>query len=137
MILLIDDDPLCRLDLSEALTICGLRPLAADSGERGLEMLRQRDIAAVVTDWQMPGMDGLAVAEAVRRTRPQIPVVMITGAVEWAQAAEAAQAQGVCRCLRKPIDLRALLDCLRGVVGGNRNRAATGADVSKAEAAGR
>lgn len=116
LILLIDDDPQCRRDLGEALEACGLRPLAAESGEKGLELLSQRDFAAVITDWQMPGLDGLGVAEAVRAANRGVPVVMITGAAEWAWAAGEARARGVCRCLRKPIDLRALLDCLRGVI---------------------
>ena len=117
LILLIDDDPDCRQDLGEALSACGLRPLTAESGQRGLELLKQCDIAAVITDWQMPGMDGLAVAEAVRGAGCGAPVVLITGAADWRRVAQAARARGVRRCFRKPLDLRALLDCLRGIIG--------------------
>lgn len=138
LILLIDDDPHCRRDLGEALIDCGLRLLTAENGERGLKLLEQNDIAAVITDWQMPGMDGLAVAEAVRVRRCGTPVVLITGSPDWRGAAETAQRHGVRRCLRKPLNLRELISCLWGVLYNTRNqgRSAAGAPRDLAEAAG-
>jgi len=138
LILLIDDDPHCRRDLGEALMACGLRLLTAENGERGLELLERNDIAAVITDWQMPGMDGLAVAEAVRLGRSGTPVLLITGSPDWRGAAETARRHGVRRCLRKPLDLRELLGCLRGVLNDARSegRDAAGAPRDLAEAAG-
>ncbi|MFZ5586348.1 MAG: response regulator [Thermodesulfobacteriota bacterium] len=137
LILLIDDDPDCRRDLGEALIACGFRPLAAESGERGLKLLEHHDIAAVITDWQMPGMDGLAVAEAVRLSRCGTPVVLITGSPDWRGAAETARRHGVRRCLRKPLNLRELMSCLGGVLyNRNQGRSAAGALRELAEAAG-
>jgi CheY-like chemotaxis protein len=63
-----------------ALEEVGYRVLDADSGPRALEMLdEQPAIDAILLDFAMPGMNGAEVAEVVRRDRPALPILFVTG----------------------------------------------------------
>jgi len=57
----------------------GLRTADADGGEGALAAIERERPSVVVTDLQMPGMDGLALVEAIRRRYPEVPVVLMTG----------------------------------------------------------
>src|SRR3982751_5231079 len=54
----------------------GLRAAYAEDGERALVALDAEAPVAIVTDLQMPGMDGLALVQEVRRLRPEVPVIL-------------------------------------------------------------
>ena len=87
-ILVIDDDPLVRQSLQDALQSEGHTVTVADGGAAGLEAVRaaqarQEPFAVVMTDLGMPGMDGREVARAVKHAAPETPVVLLTG---WGQA---------------------------------------------------
>jgi len=76
-----DDEDLGRLLLTESVAECGLQPLAFDNGTAALEAALLHDVAIVLLDVDMPGMDGLAVCKRIRaqaRTA-SVPIVMVTG----------------------------------------------------------
>lgn len=65
-VLVVDDDALeCAL-LADRLSACGLQITEATSGTQALELLSQQWFPIVLTDWQMPGMDGIELTERVR-----------------------------------------------------------------------
>ncbi len=74
----------------------GLRTADADGGEGALEAIERERPAVVVTDLQMPGMDGLALVEAVRRRYPEVPVVLMTGHGSEEVAMNALRAGAAC-----------------------------------------
>lgn len=78
-ILIVDDSPVDRR-LAAALVARrgGLRAASAGDGREALDFLAREAPAAVVTDLQMPGMDGLELVEQVRRLHPGVPVVLMT-----------------------------------------------------------
>jgi PAS domain S-box-containing protein len=79
-VLLVDDDDSVREVTAAALEEVGFRVLDADSGPRALEMLDdQPAIDAVLLDFAMPGMNGAEVAQVVRRSRPSLPILFVTG----------------------------------------------------------
>ncbi len=79
-VLLVDDDSLGRLMTATELREAGHLVLEARNGEEGLAVLREHGgIDMLVTDYAMPGMNGAALAIAVRHERPDMPVVVITG----------------------------------------------------------
>jgi CheY-like chemotaxis protein len=57
----------------------GYRVLTASHGRAGLELARLPQVDAVVTDYEMPEMNGEAVVAALKKTRPSLPVVLFTG----------------------------------------------------------
>ena len=80
-ILLVEDEFLIRLILSEALAEAGYEVSEAETGDEAVEMIEaQSEFDVLVTDIQMPGStDGIALASMVRARHPGIPVVYMTG----------------------------------------------------------
>lgn len=79
-ILVVDDDALITLNTVDVLNERGFTALEAFSGAEALAMVeRFPDIAAIVTDYAMPGMNGQELAEAARRLRPGLPVLLTSG----------------------------------------------------------
>ena len=70
----------------------GLSVLSAGDGREALEVIEQQRPAVVLTDLQMPELDGLALVKEVRRRHPDIPVVLMTAYGSEEIAIEALQA---------------------------------------------
>lgn len=78
-ILLVDDDPDTRESMSELIDDLKYSTTSCDSGEAALEILPNKQFDLVLTDLQMPGMDGLALLGRIKLNYPDLPVVIITG----------------------------------------------------------
>lgn len=79
-ILVVDDDALITLNTVDVLKERGHNALEAFSGHEALTLIEKRpDIGALITDYAMPGMTGIELAEAARALRPGIPVLLTTG----------------------------------------------------------
>lgn len=65
-ILVVDDDELERFLLADRLSACGFETTLASSGLEALEALEHQWFPLIITDWQMPGMDGIELTERVR-----------------------------------------------------------------------
>ena len=82
-ILVVDDDALITLNTADQLSELGHSPLEAFSAAEALSILKKRDdIAALITDYSMPGMNGVELAEAARAIRPNLPILLATGYAE-------------------------------------------------------
>lgn len=79
-ILLVDDDSLARLMTATGLREAGHTVLEARDAPDGLTTLRRHpEIDLLVTDYAMPGMNGVQLAKSVQAERPSLPIIMITG----------------------------------------------------------
>jgi len=78
-ILCIDDNEDVLKSLGEVLRTSGYGTLAASSGSQGLRLLVQNPVDLVVLDYEMPGMNGDLVAQAIRRSKPELPIILFTG----------------------------------------------------------
>lgn len=79
-VLLVDDEELVRAGTAEMLMDAGYIVYQASSGHQALGMLREGlEIDALITDYAMPGMTGVELAQEVSRLRPTLPALMITG----------------------------------------------------------
>lgn len=79
-ILLIDDESTFRTAVAELLSVLGATVVEAKSGREGLvELEHGPPVDLVLTDLGMPGMNGWAVAHAVKTLHPSLPVGLITG----------------------------------------------------------
>ena len=113
---LVIDDQSVILDLVSAMCqTIGYRADLARSGEIGLRLASERDYALVLVDLAMPGLSGLEVARELKRRKPGIPVVIMTG---WEASLDRAalNASGVVDILYKPFRIEQLSELLRTAV---------------------
>lgn len=110
-VLLVEDDDAIREVVERMLVFLGYRVTACAAGEGALQILRTapQTIDVVLTDYSMPGMNGLALAGEMRKLGSGLPVVMGTGYAETIDAATV-QAFGVCEVILKPYSLQRLSD---------------------------
>ena len=78
-ILRIDDNRDVLGTLGDVLRNSGRGVLTALSGNQGLRSLLQNSVDLVVLDYEMPGMNGDLVAQAIRRSNPELPIILFTG----------------------------------------------------------
>ena len=79
-LLFVDDDFLIGLSTTSLLEDLGHTVVKASSGPEALEVLRSgRPIDLMITDYAMPGMTGLELAEEARALRPDLPILLATG----------------------------------------------------------
>ena len=82
-ILLVEDEPMVRTVAERALTRHGYKVLTANNGEEALEIVDQGDeIALLISDEVMPLMDGPTMVREARKTRPDLPILFMSGYAE-------------------------------------------------------
>jgi CheY-like chemotaxis protein len=65
----------------------GYEVLTAESGPEGLELLESNPVKAVVLDYAMPGMNGDQVAEAMKRLKPSVRILLLSAYVDLPEEA--------------------------------------------------
>lgn len=113
-ILLVEDNPINQQVARELLEALGADVVTADSGEQAVEILRQRqDFHLILTDIQMPGMDGMQTTHCIRQELKltEVPIVAMT-AHTMAGDREKYLSVGMNDHLAKPIDPDALAETL-------------------------
>ena len=85
-ILVADDERHLRSALFTALTRLGHAVELAENGQEALNKFHSQKFDLVITDLRMPSLDGLGLLKSVKKSRPEIPVIMMTayGSVETA-----------------------------------------------------
>ena len=108
-ILLVDDDDLHRSCLKEFLERRGYVCLEAVNGVMGLHVLRQESVSIIITDNNMPEMDGLTFIEQVKHEFPNeiLPIFLMTAEVSNPVRLRAFK-NGVYRVFEKPLDFQEL-----------------------------
>ena len=117
-ILLIEDEPAIRETLSDVLSSEGHSVAAAAAGDEGISLFRRGGFDLVLTDAQMPGPTGWEVARAIKATRGEVPVVVLTGGEQT--DGSPADDSGADEVLRKPFDLGDLLALVSRLTEGRR-----------------
>lgn len=116
---IIDDDPIVRKGMtmmidwnSLGFTICA----TARDGEEGLEIINQCQPDLVITDIQMPGLNGLEMVDDLKDSFPDLEVIIITGFRNFDYARQALKL-GVREILLKPTRLEELVNAVNLVIG--------------------
>ncbi len=106
-ILVVDDDPLSREFLTEAVQSLGYTALAATSGEEALENITESHPDLVLTDLRMPGVDGIELTQRLIERWEDLPIVVVTANGTIESAVKAMQS-GAVDFLLKPTSPDAL-----------------------------
>ncbi|MFT0516880.1 sigma-54-dependent transcriptional regulator [Pseudomonas faucium] len=107
-VLLVEDDRALRQALGDTLEIGGFAYQAVGSAEEALQAVAGEAFSLVVSDVNMPGMDGHQLLAQLRRHYPQLPVLLMTAHAAVERAVEAMR-QGAADYLVKPFEPKALL----------------------------
>jgi two-component system, cell cycle sensor histidine kinase and response regulator CckA len=107
-ILLVDDHTATRTSMQRVLLDAGHRILAASSGQEALQVFAEHSavVDLLIADYMMPGMNGQELAETLRRQKPGMKVLLISGY----QEAPVESAAGAVEQIRKPFSRRALIE---------------------------
>lgn len=108
-ILIVDDDRELRMSLYEALNREGYSVSVAENGAMARGMLEKNPSDMVITDINMPELDGLALLDWIRQFQPDLPVVIITGHATVETAVNAMKL-GAFDYLLKPFPLETIVD---------------------------
>jgi two-component system, response regulator PdtaR len=114
MVLVVEDDPLIRMDVEEFLKAAGLNTISAANADEAIAILERRgDVRIVFTDIQMPGsMDGIRLAEAVRDRWPPVAIMVTSG-----QMRAPPRLPTNSLFFPKPIDPNAVVTAIRELTG--------------------
>ncbi|MFC1661762.1 response regulator [Gemmatimonadota bacterium] len=111
-VLLVDDEEDYVRTMAERMEMREVGSDVALTGEEALAMLEDELPDVIVLDLKMPGMGGLEVLEQVKKTYPEIQVVILTGHGSDKEEVEARRL-GAFAYLRKPVDINDLMEAVR------------------------
>jgi CheY-like chemotaxis protein len=122
-ILVVDHEPVSRATVARALTLAQFEVATASSGRDAVRLVAEGRVqpAVLVTDLEVPDMNGVELAARVLALRPAIRVVMVTGDTERAAGARR-HPSIVDAVLLRPIDLDQLVDAVSSAVAQARSR---------------
>ncbi len=116
-ILIIEDEPAIRRVLTKILSeeSTSYQVEEAEDGLQGFEKIKTTDYDLVLCDIKMPKMDGVELLEAVKKIKPEIPMVMISGHGDMETAIQTMRL-GAFDYISKPPDLNRLLNTVRNAL---------------------
>jgi CheY-like chemotaxis protein len=124
--LVVDDDDFVRKVLPALLEAHQYDAEATDSPEKALQIIAQRQIDVVFTDYEMPGMNGIDLARVVREKSPHSTIILMTGLA----APDLFRSSGADGFLQKPFSVDALREALDDAM---RRRAGDGGPKSSTQ----
>ena len=111
-ILIVDDEESLRFTLAANLELEGFTVIEAESGSHALEILKAESVDLVLSDIRMPGMSGVELFLELKKTIPEIPVLLMT-AFSADETIQKAIHAGVFAVVYKPFDIDKILAVLR------------------------
>jgi CheY-like chemotaxis protein len=119
-ILVVDDEPLLRQNLSKFLAVLGHDVLVAGNGREALAVIERSSVDLVITDVNMPDMDGLELLNALRGRMPPLPTVVMSGGGRFDKdmLLQSAKVLGAVVSLAKPFSLADLKSAVERALAG-------------------
>jgi len=122
-VLLIDDERPFLKDLAEGLHLYSkkIQVITADNARKALEMISTAVIDVVVTDLNMPGMNGFELLAQLQRTRPEVPFIIMSANTR-ASVEDRLEGIEIFSYLEKPLDLHEIAEVILSCPLRNRGR---------------
>ena len=114
-ILIVDDNISYLLLLSSILEFKGIQTTKSTNGIEALGILEKTNFSMMITDFNMPGMNGVELAIKARELCPDIHIVMITGELS-PDLLEAVANSGISQVLSKPVNVMRILAVIRSIL---------------------
>jgi two-component system C4-dicarboxylate transport response regulator DctD len=114
-VLVVDDDPQLLKLAKSFLEREGVEVHCATNGCEAIRLVGEKSIALMITDFRMPGMQGIELAGRIREIDPELPIFMITGDAS-SEIHSLALGAGILRVFEKPIHFRELLESARRAI---------------------
>jgi DNA-binding NtrC family response regulator len=114
-ILIVEDDEIMRDSLEMALMGMGDKIVTASDGMEAIRQIENDSIGFVIMDIMLPQINGLAVLSWIKKTTPDMPVIMITG-YHYEVNRQLALKLGAIDCLEKPFNLPKLINMVKNVL---------------------
>lgn len=108
-VLLVDDEEEFIDLMSQRLETRGLKVVTVSSGEEAVTTVADHNFDVAVVDLAMPGIDGIETLKQIKKERPDIEVIMLTGQATVKSGIEAMK-HGAIDFLEKPVDLNVLME---------------------------
>ena len=113
-VLCVDDEPNILSALRRMLSLEGFEVFTAESGAQALDQLAKQPVNVIISDMQMPGMNGTELLAKVRQQWPQTMRLMLTGASDVSGAIDAINQGAIYRYTAKPWNDDELLGTIKG-----------------------
>jgi two-component system response regulator (stage 0 sporulation protein F) len=110
-ILLVDDDEWIRDSLTVYFGTEGCHILAVETAEEGIESLKQEDWDIILTDYKLPGINGLTFSKRIQEIRPDAIKILIT-AYKSKEVVSEARSAGIQDIIDKPFTIKTIEDSL-------------------------
>ena len=107
-VLIVDDDAGIRENIADLLSTEDYRVFSAADADEALHVLEAEDIDLLVTDFQMPGRNGVELIEAARRANHLVPAILMTAYLYAYEQLDADRRKDI-TLLRKPFDADEIL----------------------------
>lgn len=120
--LIVDDDVIVCQHTEIILREMGIKGEWVDSGQKAVELVRQRYISnnnfdLILVDWQMPNMDGLETTREIRKiVGPEVTIIIMT-AYDWMEIEKRARAVGVDYFMHKPLFAQSVYHTFEAILG--------------------
>lgn len=108
-VLLVDDEADFRQTLAKRLMRRQLQVTTAEDGQAALTRIAEADVDVVLLDVKMPGLDGIQVLREIKKLRPLVEVIMLTGHATVESAIDGMK-RGAHDYLMKPCDMETLME---------------------------
>ena len=123
-VLLVDDEPAICKALATAIARSGFRVTTAMSGQDAIAIVRSERVEILITDLRIPDMRGDAMFELAAAIQPHLRTRTLFTTGDISERAQELIEACHCPFLRKPFDLKELLDWVRGAQPATRDRSA-------------
>ena len=134
--ILVVDDERDNLELiRQVLELEGMVVQCAASGEEALQIILRRSFLLMITDFNMPGLNGLELTLKVREIAPDMPIILSTGDIS-PEIPQLAAEIGITKVLDKPFHPDELLETVRELVAKQKNRTSSPKETVRKQVGG-
>ena len=113
-IIIVDDEPMVTSSLKTLLTFEGeYSPFVFNSPIEALDYIKKSEVDLVISDFLMPGLNGIEFLSKVKKIHPGASLILLTGYADKESAIKAINDVGLYRYIEKPWDNNDILLCIR------------------------